>query len=65
MTSEPTADSMSLDGSLVKYLQASVLHAIRELVAMDGISRDSSRADPCKGYIRGTKSSGGGGLRRS
>lgn len=63
MTSEPIADGVGLYGSLIKYLQTSGLSGIRELVAVDGISCDSGRANACKGDIRGTKSSGRDGLR--
>jgi len=64
MTSEPTADSVSLDGSLVKYLQASRLIAIWELIPMDGITRDSGRANAYKRNIRRTESSRRGRFRR-
>ena len=57
MTSEPIADSMSLHRSLVKDLQASRLIAVRELIPMDDVARDSGRANAHKGNIRRTKSS--------
>lgn len=66
MTSEPTADSVSLDGSLVKYLQASRLIAVRELIPVNGVASDSGRANAHKGNIRRTKcSSSRGRFRRS
>lgn len=65
MTREPIADNMSLEGSLVKYLQASRLVATRELIPMDNIARDSSRANAYKGNIRGPKSSSRDRFRRS
>lgn len=65
MTSEPIADSMSLERSLVKYLQASRLVVTRELIPMDDIARDSSRANAYEGNIHGTKSSSRDSFRRS
>lgn len=65
MTSEPIADGMSLQRSLVKNLQASRLVAIRELIPMDGVARDGGRANAHKGNIRGTKSSSRDRFRRS
>lgn len=65
MTSEPIADGMSLQRSLVKNLQASRLVAIRELIPMDSVARDGGRANAHKGNIRGTKSSSRDRFRRS
>ena len=72
MTSEPIADGMSLQRSLVKNLQASrlvaireLLVAIRELIPMDSVARDGGRANAHKGNIRGTKSSSRDRFRRS
>lgn len=63
MTGEPSADSMSLERSLVKNLQASGLVVIRELISMDGIACDSGRTNAHKGNIRGTKCAGRDRLR--
>lgn len=65
MTSEPIADGMSLQRSLVKNLQASRLVAIRELIPMDSVARDGGRANAHKGNIRGTKGSSRDRFRRS
>lgn len=58
MTSEPIADSMSPEGWLVKYLQASRLVATRELIPVNSIARNNSRTNAYKGNFRGTKNSG-------
>lgn len=65
MTGQPIADSVSLERSLVKYLQASRLIAVRELIPMKRIACDSSRADAHKGHISRTKSSSKGRFRGS
>lgn len=65
MAGKPSANCVSLNGSLVKNLQASVLGAVRKMIAMEDISRDSGRANADEGNVRRTKCSSRSGLRGS